>query len=215
MFSSLQPNIPRDSLIKSTDTDTDKKHNDIQSAARASDDDDTLLDFDVSKLESDIMKTVENNNNKLKELEHMLNEEKKSKQLAAKVSEDDEDVLPIVETISDDDISAEVVTKPASAEKVEEDYVVEDVTLLKKLIAETAKEDVIVETIDISAAVETTATPVDVVTTEKQIVVETSTENTTPSTTVALVTTLATTIKVRLFEPEVSLYVGYDNCELK
>lgn len=206
MFSSLQPNIPRDSLIKSTDTDTDKKHNDIESAARATDD---SLDFDiqesVSKLESDIMKTVENNNNKLKELEHMLNEEKKSKQFAVKVVEED-DVVPIVETISDDDI-LEVATKPTSAEKVEEDYVVEDVSLLKKLIAETAKEDGIVETVDNSESVETVATPVDVVTTEKQIV-ETSTENTTPSTTVALVTTVATTIKVRLFAPEVSLFFG-------
>ncbi|XP_037036566.1 uncharacterized protein LOC119074510 isoform X2 [Bradysia coprophila] len=190
-----KPNIPRDSLIKSTDTDTDKKHNDIESAARASDDN-TLLDFDiqesVSKLESDIMKTVENNNNKLKELEHMLNEEKKSKHLAAKVIE--EDVLPIVETISDDEI-LEVATKPASAEKVEEDYVVEDVSLLKKLIAETAKEDGVAEAIDNDEAVETTATPVDVVTTTEKHIVETSTENTTPSTTVALVTTLATTIK--------------------
>lgn len=208
LFSSLQPNIPRDSLIKPTDIihDTlDKKQIDIENPAKSVEN--TLLDLDiqesVSKLESDITKTIENNNNKLKELEHLLHEEKKSKQLITKVIEDD--VVPIVETISDDEI-VEIVKKPESVDKVEEDYVVEDVTLLKKLIAEgDNKEDSVVETIE-NVAVQTEATPIDVVTTEKQFI-ETSTENTI-QTTVALVTTLATTIKVRLFAPEVNLYLG-------
>ncbi len=198
----------------------DKKQNDLEHAAKTVDD--TLLDFDiqesVSKLESDIMKTVENNNNKLKELAHLLNEEKKSKHLIAKVIEDD--VLPVVETISGDEI-IEMATKPTSVEKVvEEDYVVEDVSLLKKLIAETGnKDDVNVDAIvDNNEAVETAATtPVDVITTERPFV-ETSTENTIETTTVALITTLTTAIKVRLFEPEVSYsYVSFYRhiCELK
>lgn len=157
----------------------------------------TLLDFDiqesVSKLESDITKTIENNNNKLKELEHMLHEEKNAKHSIAQAIDDDA-IVPIVETISDD---MEIVTKPASVEKVEEDYVVEDVSLLKKLIAETgSKEDANVETLD-NDAVET-ATVDYVTTTEKPIIVETTTENVI-QTTVTLVNTLTTTIKVRLF----------------
>lgn len=171
-----------------------------------------MLDFDiqesVSKLESDIMKTVENNNNKLKELQHLLNEEKKSKKLIAKVTDDDENILPIVEAGEE---VLEIVTKPPppSVDKVEEDYVVEDVSLLKKLIAETdkTKPEVIEEiVVDNNQAVETTTaipmtmtTPVEVITTEKQTV-ETSTETTTvQTTTVALVTTLTTPSKVRLF----------------
>lgn len=212
MFSSLQPNIPRDSLFKSTDIlhDTvDKKQIDIENAAKVVEN--PILDFDiqesVSKLESDITKTIENNNNKLKELEHLLHEEKKSKQLITKIIEDD--VVPIVETISDDEI-LEIVTKPANVDKVDDDFVVEDVTLLKKLIAETSnKDDINEETVDnaaIEPVVEIPSTPVDVITTEKQFV-EPSTENTI-QTTVALVTTLTTTIKVRLFEPEVSFFLG-------
>lgn len=185
----------------------DKKQINIENAAK--DVENTLLDFDiresVSKLESDITKTIENNNNKLKELEHLLLEEQKSKQLIAKVIDDD--VVPIVETISNDEI-VEIVTHPASVDKVIEDNEVEDVSQFKKLIVETAnKEDVNVETID-NAAVETVATtPVDIITTEKRFV-ETSTENAI-ETTVVLVTTSTTpttTIKVRLFEPEVNFF---------
>ncbi len=209
-LSSLQPSIPRDSLIKPTDTthDTlDKKHNDIENPAATAVDSDILES--VSKLESDIMKTVENNNNKLKELEHLLNEEKKAKQLISKVIEDD--VLPIVEeTIISHEI-VESVTKPESVEKVDEDFVVEDVSLLKKLIAETGnKEDINVETIDGNepAVVETiVVTPVDVMTTEPPLV-ETTTEHIIQTTTVALVTDLITPIKVRLFEREVSPFLG-------
>lgn len=210
MFSSLQPNIPRDSLIKPTDTthDTpDKKHNDIENVAKTVVDN-TLLDFDiqesVSKLESDIMKTVENNNNKLKELAHLLNEEKKSKHLTAKVV-DEEDVLPIVETISGDEV-LEIVTKPASIDKVEEDYVVEDVSLLKKLIAETdSKQEIIEEKVDVEIAETTAATTIETITTERQTSTETPTTTPIQTTTVELVTILTTPMKVRLFEPEVSL----------
>lgn len=142
----------------------------------------------------------------MKELEHLLHEGKKSKQLITKVIDDD--VVPIVETISDDEI-VDIVKKPENVDKVEEDYVVEDVSLLKKLIAESGnKEDSVVETIE-NVAVDTTAstpTIVDVVTTEKQFI-ETSTENII-QTTVPLVTTLATTIKVRLFQLEVNFYLG-------
>lgn len=181
----------------------DKKQINIENAAK--DVENTLLDFDiresVSKLESDITKTIENNNNKLKELEHLLLEEQKSKQLMTKVIDDD--VVPIAETISNDEI-VEIVTHPASVDKVKEDNEVEDVSLLKKLIAETANiEDVNVVTID-NDAVETVATPVDIITTEKRFV-ETSTENAI-ETTVVLVTTPTTTIKVRLFEPEVNFF---------
>lgn len=202
MFSSLQPSLPRDGLIKPTDMthdNVDKKQIDIENTATAVDN--ALVDFDiqesVSKLESDITKTIENNNNKLKELEHLLHEEKKSKHLLTKIIEDD--VLPIVENISE-----EVVTKPASVEKVEEDYVVEDVSLLKKLIAETGKKDgANAETIE-NDVVETAVTLVtekhnkplvDIMTTEKHFV-ETSTENAI-QTTVTLVNTLITTTKVR------------------
>lgn len=216
MFSSLQLNIPRDSLIKPTDTHetVDKKQTNIENAASVVEN--ALLDFDiqesVSKLESDITKTIENNNNKLKELEHLLHEEKRSKQLTTKVIEDD--VVPIVETKANEKV-VEIVTKLASVDKVEEDYVVEDVSITKKLIADTtSKEDVNLEAID-NAVVESAATSVDVVTTTEKQFVEASTEITI-QTTLSLVSTPTTTNKVRLFKPENGFFQVYQrHCELK